>query len=96
MRDFGIRLALGAQKKHVFFSLIRQTLPFVAIGICLGLGTSLVFGKAMRSLIFGITPLDPVTYAIAPTVVFALMLLAVLHPVRKAIRVDPVSVLRQE
>jgi putative ABC transport system permease protein len=96
MRDIGIRLALGAQKKHVFFSLIRQTLPFVAIGICLGLGISLIFGKAMRSLIFGITPLDPVTYAIAPTVVFALMLLVVLPPVRKAIRVDPVSVLRQE
>src|SRR4029077_15168055 len=83
-RDTGIRLALGAQKKHVFLSLLRQTLPFVAIGIFLGLVLSAFFAKLMESLLFSVTALDPVTYVIAPIAIFALMLLAVLFPARKA------------
>jgi putative ABC transport system permease protein len=96
IRDIGIRLALGAQKKHVFLSLLRQTLPFVAIGIALGLGLSALFAKLMSGLLFHIAALDPVTYAIAPVAIFALMLLAVLFPARKATEVHPASVLRQE
>ncbi len=96
IRDIGIRLALGAQKKHVFLSLLRQTLPFVAIGIALGLGLSALFAKLMSGLLFHIAALDPVTYVIAPVAIFALMLLAVLFPARKATEVHPASVLRQE
>jgi putative ABC transport system permease protein len=96
IRDIGIRLALGAQKKHVFLSLLAQTLPFVVIGIFLGLGLSALFSKLMSSLLFGIAALDPVTYAIAPIAIFALMLLVVLFPARKATEVHPASVLRQE
>jgi ABC-type antimicrobial peptide transport system permease subunit len=95
-RDTGIRLALGAQKKHVFLSLLGQTLPFVAIGIFLGLVLSAFFAKLMGSLLFRITALDPVTYVIAPIAIFALMLLAVLFPARKATQVHPASVLRQD
>jgi putative ABC transport system permease protein len=96
IRDIGIRMALGAQKKHVFFSLLRQTLPFVGVGIVLGVGFSLLFGSLMSTLLFRITTLDPVTYAIAPMAILSLMLLAVVFPARRATQVDPVSVLRQE
>ena len=95
-RDIGVRLALGAQKKDVFLSLLRQTLPFVAVGISVGLGISLLFGKLMSNLLFGISALDPVTYVVAPAAIFALMFLAVLFPARRATQVHPVSVLRQE
>jgi len=76
-RDIGVRLALGAQKKDVFLSLLRQTLPFVAVGILLGLGVCLLFGKLVSYLLFGITALDPMTYVIATAAIFVLMLLAV-------------------
>jgi ABC-type antimicrobial peptide transport system permease subunit len=95
-RDTGIRLALGAQKQHVFLSLLRQTLPFVAIGIFLGLVLSAFFAKLMDSLLFRVTALDPVTYVIASIAIFALMLLAVLFPARKATQVHPARVLRQD
>ena len=96
VRDIGIRLALGAQKKHVFISLLRQTLPFVGIGILFGVGFSLLISKLMTALLFDITAHDPITYAIAPMVIFTLMFLAVIFPARRATRVHPVSVLRQE
>jgi len=96
IRDIGIRLALGAQKKHVFLSLLRQTLPFVGIGILFGVGFSLLVSKLMTALLFDITAHDPITYAIAPMVIFTLMFLAVIFPARRATRVHPVSVLRQE
>jgi ABC-type antimicrobial peptide transport system permease subunit len=95
-RDIGVRLALGAQKKDVLLSLIWQTLPFVAIGILLGLGMSLVLSQLMNSLLFGIATLDPATYAIAPIAISILMFLAVVVPARKATQVHPASVLRQE
>jgi putative ABC transport system permease protein len=96
MRDIGIRLALGAQKKDVFMSLFRQTVPFVAIGIFIGLVTSLLFGRLMGALLFGITPFDPVTYTVASIILFILMFLAVLVPARKATLIDPASILRQQ
>ena len=75
VRDIGIRLALGAQKKNVVFALLRQTLFFVAIGICLGLGIFSAFRKVMSSLLFGITTLDPIAYTVTPLVLFALTFL---------------------
>ncbi len=95
-RDIGVRLALGAQKKDVFLSLLWQTLPFVAIGIVLGLGMSVIVSRLMNSLLFGITTLDPATYAVAPVTISILMFLAIVVPARKATQVHPASVLRQE
>ena len=96
VRDIGIRLALGAQKKNVVFALLRQTLFFVAIGICLGLGIFSAFRKVMSSLLFGVTTLDPVAYAVTPLALFALMFLAVVAPARKATQVDPANLLHRE
>jgi putative ABC transport system permease protein len=96
IRDIGIHLALGAQKKYVFLSLLRQTVSFIAIGIFLGLVISLLFGRLMGVLLFGIAPFDPVTYTVAPIILFVLMFLAVLVPARKATLVDPASILRQQ
>jgi putative ABC transport system permease protein len=95
-RDIGIRLALGANKQHIFSSLMRQTLPFIVVGVLVGLGLSLLFGKLMDSLLFGISAFDPATYVLAPVAVFTLMLMAILFPAVRATRVHPVSVLRQE
>jgi predicted permease len=96
IRDIGVRLALGAQKKHVLISLLRQTVPLLVIGLFLGLVISLLAGRLMRALLFGIAPFDTVTYVVAPIIVSALMFFAVLVPARKATLVDPVSMLRQE
>jgi putative ABC transport system permease protein len=94
--DIGIRLALGAQKKSVVFVLLRQTLFFVAIGICLGLGIFSAVRKVMSSLLFGITTVDPIAYMVTPLALFVLMFLAVVAPVRKATQVDPANLLHRE
>jgi putative ABC transport system permease protein len=94
--DIGIRLALGAQKKSVVFVLLRQTLFFVAIGICLGLGIFSAVRKVMSSLLFGITTVDPIAYMVTPLALFVLMFLAVAAPVRKATQVDPANLLHRE
>jgi putative ABC transport system permease protein len=96
MREIGIRLALGAHPKHVAFSLLRQMAPCVAIGIMVGVGISLLLGKLMRNLLFGIAPSDALTYIAAPVAIFLFMSMAGSFPLKKATQADPARILRQE
>jgi len=95
-RDIGIRFALGALKKHVLGSLLRQTLPFVAGGVAIGVTFSILSSKIIQRLVFGITALDPVTYLLAPLGVLVLMCVAVFFPAARAAKVSPGVVLREE
>jgi len=95
-RDIGIRYALGALKKHVLRSLLRQTLPFVASGLVIGLAFSILSSKIIQRLVFGITALDPVTYLLASLGVLVLMCVAVFFPAARAAKVSPGVVLRED
>jgi predicted permease len=95
MREMGIRFALGAQARHVAFSLLRQMAPCVILGIIAGVGISFSFGKMMRNLLFGILPSDPLTYVVAPVAIFALMSMAAYIPLKKATQADPALILRE-
>ena len=93
-REIGIRMALGAQIADVRAMFLRHGLWLMAAGIALGVAVALVLTRVMASLLFGVGPMDPVTYAAVSAVLAAVGLLATYLPARRASRVDPVVALR--
>ena len=95
-REIGVRMALGADPRSVVGLVLRQGLRPVAVGLVVGLAGSACSAMAMRSLLFGVEPLDGPTFAAAPLILAAVALLAFCLPARRATRVDPVIALRTE
>jgi len=95
-REIGIRLALGAEPAELKTMFVRHGLRLAAIGTALGLVAAAALMGLMKSLLFGISPLDPVTYAAVPVVLIAAAVLASYMPARRAAAVDPVEALRAE
>jgi predicted permease len=95
-REIGIRVALGARAGDVKLIFIRYGLAPAAIGIACGLGASVALTRLMASLLFGISPLDPMTYAAVPIILATAAVLASYLPARRAAAVDPVETLRAE
>jgi predicted permease len=95
-REIGIRLALGAQQPALRRMFVRHGLRLSAVGVAVGLCASAGLMRLMKSLLFGISPLDPVTYAAVPMVLAAAAMIASYLPARRAASVDPVEALRAE
>jgi len=95
-REIGIRMALGAQMGDVRTMFLRHGLWLMAAGIALGVAVALVLTRAMSALLFGVGPMDPVTYTAVSASVAAVGLLATYLPARRASRVDPVVALRAD
>ena len=93
-RDIGIRLALGGDPSHVGRLVIGQGLAVVAIGVALGLGTTFFTSKIISSVLFGVSPTDPLTLVAVPGVLIAVAIVACALPARRASMVDPAEVLR--
>jgi len=94
--EIGIRLALGAQPAELRRMFVRSGLLLVSVGVVLGLGASMGLMRLMKSLIFGISTLDPATYIAVPVVLTAAAMLASYLPARRAAKIDPVEALRAE
>jgi len=95
-REIGIRLALGAQQAEVKRMFVRSALALSGIGVAIGLAGAVALMRLMKSLLFGISPLDPLTYASVPVVLVAAAVLASYLPARRASAVDPVEALKAE
>ena len=95
-REIGIRAALGAQPIELRRMFLRQGLALTGIGAAIGLGVAIALTPLMKSLLFGISPLDPLTYAAVPSVLAAAAMLASYLPARRAAAVDPIEALRAE
>jgi len=93
-REIGIRLALGAQKSGLKWIFVRSALLLTAVGITIGIGTAAALMQWMKSLLFGISPLDPFSYIAVPLILAAAATVASYLPARRAAAVDPVEALR--
>ena len=95
-REIGIRMALGAGAADVVRLVLREGMSPVAFGALAGVVASLAATRTLRSMLFGVTTLDPVSFAAAPAVLTAVALFACYLPARRATRVDPLVALREE
>jgi predicted permease len=95
-REFGIRMALGAQRRDVLWLVVREGARFSAIGIILGLGGAFAVTRWLSSELYGVSAVDPLTYAGVAAVMAVVSMLACYLPARRAMRVDPLIALRYE
>jgi ABC-type antimicrobial peptide transport system permease subunit len=95
-REIGVRLALGATKQQVRTALARACRRPVVMGVILGLGLSMLAATALQRFLFGLSPLDPVSYAVVALILIVAAAAATAIPVRRALRVDPAVTLRAE
>ncbi len=95
-REIGIRMALGAQRGAILFGVVRETLVVVAAGLLLGLPLTLAMTRLLKSQLFGVTPNDPATTAIAVLTISAVTLLAGYLPARRASAVPPIVALKTD
>jgi predicted permease len=94
--EIGVRLALGAQPGRVLSMVVRRTLLLAGIGVAIGIATAVGAARLASSLLYGITPHDPVSYAAAAAVLLLAAGAAGSIPAVRAARVDPVTALRSE
>ncbi|HEY6147602.1 MAG TPA: ABC transporter permease [Thermoanaerobaculia bacterium] len=95
-REIGIRMALGAQSRDVVRLVLSRAARVVAFGGIAGVALALAGARAIRSLLFGVSPGDPLTFAAAAATVLAAALAAAWLPAQRAAKADPVAALRQE
>jgi ABC-type antimicrobial peptide transport system permease subunit len=95
-REIGVRMALGARRGQVLAMVLRHGLLLTLMGCCMGTAAAFAVSHVARSLLYGITPGDPVTFVLAPLFLVAVSLLACLVPARRAASLDPAGTLRWE
>ena len=93
---FTLGISLGAEPKHVKGMVMGQGLIIFAVGATLGLGLAFALTRLMSGLLFGVEPVDPLTFALVPLGLLAVALLASYIPARRAARVDVMAALRRE
>jgi predicted permease len=95
-QEIGIRLALGATSQRVFGELFAEGAWLVVGGLVIGVGGAVLLRGLVATLVFGVTPGDPLTYSVAAVAFLAVALIGVAIPARRGSRVEPVSALRWE
>lgn len=96
MREIGIRMALGARPAQVLSSVLSRTFVLCAAGVLIGALITLAAGRLLSAVLYGLSPRDPGTYAIALLMMTAVALLACWNPAARAIHLDPARTLREQ
>jgi len=94
--EIGIRLAVGAQSRNVFIFVLKRGLVLTGAGLGIGLGFAAVLSRYLATLLYGVSPSDPLTYGGVIGVVLAVALVASSIPARRATKVDPIMALKSE
>lgn len=95
-REIGIRMALGAEPSAVRRMILREGLAMTLLGVGAGLLLGLGLGQVLRSMLYQVSPIDPVTFALAPVILIVAAMLACWLPARRATKVNPLEALRAE
>jgi hypothetical protein len=90
-REIGIRIALGAQKGELRWMFVRSALALTGVGVVIGLGAGAVVARMLRTLLFGVGPLDPLSFATVPFILAAASALASLLPASRVAGINPVD-----
>jgi putative ABC transport system permease protein len=96
VREFGIRMALGARGSDILAGVLRQGLRLVAVGVVIGLLGACALTRVLASFLYHVSPTDPVTFLCVSLLLAGIALLACYIPARRAARIDPMQALRYE
>jgi hypothetical protein len=95
-REFGVRLALGADRGGILGLVLRDSTRLAIAGVAAGVAGAVVLGKVLQSVLYGVKAVDPMVIGIVPVIVLMVVLAATLGPALKAARTDPGTTLRSE
>jgi putative ABC transport system permease protein len=94
-REIGVRVALGAQRGHILRAILAEGLTTTGIGIAIGVLAALALTRMIQTLLFGVAPTDPVTFALVVMLLAGVATLACYVPARRATDTDPINALRE-
>ena len=94
--EIGVRMALGARQSNVVGAVVRQGIVPTVFGLAVGIAAALALSRLIGSLLYEVSPADPLTYAAVGALVVGVALAASWVPARRAARVDPVESLRAQ
>ncbi len=94
--EIGVRIAVGAQRSQVVWLVLRDSLMLTVIGVAIGIPLSLLLGKALTTVLYGVKPYDAVSYTFAALAIAAVALVASAWPAYRAASVDPLTALRSD
>jgi ABC-type antimicrobial peptide transport system permease subunit len=95
-REIGIRIALGATKRNILTLIVRQGMFLALVGCGVGLAVAFALTRLMRSLLFGVSATDGLTFVVIPVILILAALVASYIPARRATRIDPLTSIRCE
>ncbi len=93
--EIGIRMAMGAQQRHVLRMIVGQGFKLVLLGVAIGLTTAVAVTRVLSNLLFGVTATDPTIFFVVPLLLVVVAILASYFPARRALKVDPIIALRK-
>jgi putative ABC transport system permease protein len=95
-QEIGVRMALGAQRSNIHMMVVRSGAKILGIGVAAGLAASIGLNRVIGTMIWGVSPFDPLSFAAVIGIVFLIGLLACVRPALMASHLDPIVALRQE
>jgi putative ABC transport system permease protein len=95
-QEIGLRMALGASSREVLFMVLSEGMLLALVGLFLGLGGTYFVGRTMKSILYGVTAMDPLAFSLVAAVLLSAAMLACYLPARRATQVDPMVALRYE
>jgi ABC-type antimicrobial peptide transport system permease subunit len=95
-REIGVRSALGATRANIVALVVREGMTVAVAGLAVGLVIAAALTRLMQAALYGIQPLDPVSFATAPAALVVVALIACAIPARRAAAIDPADALRRE